>query len=192
MRVVLQPTSHSSTISAERKLDVLIADFKLTGLQRSQHSLDIAAELEAAKQTIASMTAKTSALIEEKDAALTRANTLENAKESWQTREKALLTTIEDLRSDRKRSSSEKHLQARLDDTERMLVREISSKTSAEDELTRYRDVAQAQLKELRASEVRLRQYELCWIVIQHLPRERTRDVSTSRQSRSRRSKRSC
>ena len=176
----------------KRKVDQMTKMFKLTGLQRSQHSLDIAAELEAAKQTIASMTAKTAALIEEKDAALTRANTLENAKESWQTREKALLTTIEDLRSDRKRSSSEKHLQARLDDTERMLVREISSKTSAEDELTRYRDVAQAQLKELRASEVRLRQYELCWIVIQHLPRERTRDVSTSRRSRSRHSKRSC
>ncbi|EJF63166.1 hypothetical protein DICSQDRAFT_168046 [Dichomitus squalens LYAD-421 SS1] len=149
---IVHPGPHKSPILAERNLEVLIAGFNLTGVQRNHQVSDLTAELAAARHTIASMTARTAALREEKDDALTRANTLENAKESWKMREKALLATIEDLEAYPTRFD-DMRLQARLQETERMLAHEIALRASAEDELTRYRDVAQAQLRELRASE---------------------------------------
>ncbi|TBU44503.1 hypothetical protein BD309DRAFT_31376 [Dichomitus squalens] len=152
MSIVVHPGPHKSPILAERNLEVLIAGFNLTGVQRNHQVSDLTAELAAARHTIASMTARTAALREEKDDALTRANTLENAKESWKMREKALLATIEDLEAYPTRFD-DMRLQARLQETERMLAHEIALRASAEDELTRYRDVAQAQLEELRASE---------------------------------------
>ncbi|PIL22390.1 hypothetical protein GSI_15078 [Ganoderma sinense ZZ0214-1] len=117
----------------------------------SRHTLDLTAQLDAAKEAISSMTSRMAVLAEEKDDALTRANTLENVKESWAVRERALVSTIKGLRSSNKLPGDATGLRTRLQDTESMLAHQINARTKLEDELARYREIARSHQEELQA-----------------------------------------
>ncbi|KAI1793292.1 hypothetical protein LXA43DRAFT_1092843 [Ganoderma leucocontextum] len=117
----------------------------------SRRTPDLPVQLDAANEAIASMTFRMAVLAEEKDDALTRANTLENVKESWAVRERALVSTIKSLKSSNKLPSDVTGLRVRLQETETMLAHQINVRTKVEDELTRYREIASSQQDELCA-----------------------------------------
>ncbi|KAM5533613.1 hypothetical protein V8D89_012726 [Ganoderma adspersum] len=110
---------------------------------------DLTLQLDAAKEALAFMTSRIAVLAEEKDDALTRANTLENVKESWAVRERALVSTVKGLRSSSKVSGDVTGLRARLQETESMLAHQINVRTKLEDELARHREIAHSHQNEL-------------------------------------------
>ena len=121
-----------------------------------QRTPDLTVQLDTAKEALASATSMMVVLAEQKEDALTRANTLENAKESWAVRERALVSTIKSLKS----SSSNKlpgdvaGLRRRLQETESMLAHQIHVSADLEDQLTRSRKIARSQQGELYALRV--------------------------------------
>ncbi len=148
---------------------------------------DLTVQLYAAKGAIASMTSRMAVLAEEKDDALTRANTLENVKESWAVRERALVSTIRSLKSSNKVPGDVTGLRARLQETESMLAHQITVRTKLEDELTRYREIAQSQQDELYGLRVSTR-LPLCLRSprLNCCSRGKQRNAYTNRPSRSR------
>lgn len=115
----------------------------------SRRTPDLTPQLDAAKEALASMRSRIATLAEEKDDALTRANTLENVKESWAVRERALVSTIKGLRSSSKLPGDVTSLRARLQETESMLAHQINIRTKLEDELARHREIAHSHQNEL-------------------------------------------
>lgn len=110
---------------------------------------DFTLQLDVAKEALVCMASRVAILAEEKDNALTRANTLENVKESWAVRERALVSTIKGLRSSNKLPSDVTSLRTRLQETESMLAHQIHVRTKLEDDLARHREIVRSHQNEL-------------------------------------------